>query len=175
MKRCKRQLSICIVLAMLIGLLVYPSAVSAQTPLAFEDFEGESNKLGADCTNEEFEGHKAGRVAKGKSAILDFEDFSGRGVKISFDAYLKLQSGSNVNGTVVATSSDGTEDFNLVQVFQRRIRMTTGDDWPDMYTAEENGWHHIELVANLDGGTVATSVYNMNGELLAEQKYSVGP
>ncbi len=147
------------------------------TVLATENFEGTTNSLDANCTNETYSGQKAGHVAKGTS-VLDFEDIYSGGVKISLDAYMQNVSGANPNGTIIANAALGaasTADVSLVQVFQARIRKVTGDQ-ANIYNgnSESGSWRHLELIVNLDEGTVKTKVYSMANALLAEGVENVG-
>jgi len=180
MKSMKKQLSICIIIAMLATLLVYPSVFGGGSTapsgvLATEDFEGETNLLDENCTNETYNGKNAGMIYKKKS-VLDIDDVQSGGVKISLDYYAQNKSGANPDCVLIANPATGatpTADCNLVQIFQARVRKTTGDN---IYSgnSDPGQWYHLELIINLGSGIVETKVYDANQELLAEGTENVG-
>ncbi len=186
MRSIKKHLSFCIIIAMLASLLVYPPVFGDETistqnqsgsVLLTEDFEGTTNAFDANVSNVIFDGvtGKVGAIAYNNSgnvaSILDFEDVTSGGVKVSYDAYLL----SNGNRPVIASPAEGgtsTNDYDLLQVFQRQIRLVR--DATAIYTASANGWVRIEQFLNLDAGTVTTKVSSMDGTPLAEATNDAG-
>ncbi len=183
--RRKKLLSFCIATAMLTTLLTGFSVFGETTnrELITVDFEGTENALDANCENVTFEGQNCGKIAMKDgstvfSSVLDFEDVSEGSVMFSFDAYAKSTSNpnSNVNTLIIANPAaedSGTAKYDILQVFQRRIRKVTGDK-ANIYNASNNGWLHIEQILNLDDATATTKVYSMEGTLLAEGSETVG-